>query len=371
MLQHQLLQLLLLLLFASTGPHATAGLELRLDYAPASPMARRYHQLKLARGGSTTDPRRQMQVNPRTLDLGNAEGGVYYVTLEIGTPPRPYRVNLDTGSATLSVPASFTSCPSCDPHFDRGYDGALSSTYSELPCTDATCGDCSRGCGNPNAGAEVYAFLNGGNECRARPGPGCQVCHETCAYAGDGECDDGSQGGTQYCASGSDPQDCGVNCCLAQCCAQGSDTCAFSSVYGDGSGVSGKVVADQVSFGGTGQSRLGAMASFGVFDKTHDMDSGGPFEGPEMDGIFGIAGGAINDGRVPVLDAVLDAAGVANVFALCLQGQAGTTSTWDIGQLDHEKYVGDEMKCVPAFLPSCRPFPDSICTAANHSSVRV
>ena len=39
---------------------------------------------------------------------------------------------------------------------------------------------------------------------------GCEASSGgACRYANDGECDDGSQGGTQYCARGTDAADCG------------------------------------------------------------------------------------------------------------------------------------------------------------------
>lgn len=331
---------------------AAGGFQLELEYGPATPMTRQYQKLKHRTNQPWASPQhRKLQAaathpQPRSLEMGAAEGGVYFVTLQLGTPPRPFRVNIDTGSATLSVPATYAKCPTCDPRFDRGYDDSTSSTSSELSCTDATCGDCANGCGNPAfAQNPAIGELNGQNECRARPAQSCTVCRDTCQYSGDGECDDGSQGGPQYCAIGSDQADCGGGCCPSNCCAHGTNACAFISIYGDGSGVSGKVVRDQVSFGGSGASRLGGLASFGVFDKVHDMDSGGPFETSEMDGIFGIAGGVINDGRMPALDEVLAANGVENVFALCLQGHADTASSWDIGQLDHSKYIG-EMKYI-------------------------
>ena len=55
----------------------------------------------------------------------------------------------------------------------------------------------------------------------------------SCKYANDGECDDGSQGGTQYCAAGTDTNDCAA----AKTAVRGSDTCryAFDHECDDGS----------------------------------------------------------------------------------------------------------------------------------------
>ena len=135
---------------------------------------------------------------------------------QIGTPPRPFRLNLDTGSSSLSVPAVYSSCTTCDPHFDRGYDEAKSSTAEVLLCSDAQCGDCPSACGSTDSEtySEVNTFLDGQNECRAQPhlAAGCTVCHDTCPYAGDGVCDDGSKGGEPYCEVGTDSRDCVRSC---------------------------------------------------------------------------------------------------------------------------------------------------------------
>ena len=263
-------------------------------------------------------------------------------------------MNLDTGSSSLSVPASYSTCDTCDPHFDRGYDEASSSTAEVLLCSDAQCGGCPIACGltDSDVYGEVNTFLDSQNECRAQPhlAAGCIECHDTCRYAGDGVCDDGTLGGPQYCPVGSDSADCGAplgaTCCPRSCCWQKQDACAFLSAYGDGSGVSGKIVRDQVAFSGTADSRLHALAYFGTFDRVHNMDSGGPFEDSSIDGIFGIAGDAINDGRTPVLDTVLAKAGMDNIFGLCLEGREGQKSSWDVGALDPSKYIG-EMQYVP------------------------
>lgn len=60
----------------------------------------------------------------------------------------------------------------------------------------------------------------------------CIQGENSCRYANDGECDDGSQGGTQYCAVGTDTND-----CTAPVATKGSDTCryAFDHECDDGS----------------------------------------------------------------------------------------------------------------------------------------
>ena len=288
----------------------------------------------------------------RTEDLGSSpQSGAYFVTLDIGTPPRPFRVHLDTGSSSLFIPASYDECATCDPHFDRAFDVTQSSTATTLAYDDAQCGRCTAACGNPagaSADAPTQLWLGVDDVCASVQDATCTNCleHDTCKYKGDGECDDGSQGGTQYCETGTDSADCspaGV-CCESHCRAGGdSDACAFQASYGDESGVSGKVYSDMIALG-TGASRLGAQAYMGVFDKVHMTKDHDMFEEPDLDGIFGVAGGALNDGRVPVLDQILESNNMQNIFGLCLGGVSGTTSSWDVGAVDPEKYTGTLMK---------------------------
>ena len=288
----------------------------------------------------------------RTEDLGSSpQSGAYFVTLDIGTPPRPFRVHLDTGSSSLFIPASYDECATCDPHFDRAYAASASSTAVPLPYYDAQCGRCTAACGNPAGRSEdapTQLWLGVDDVCASVHDSTCTDCleHDTCKYKGDGECDDGSQGGTQYCDVGTDSADCSAPgvCCESHCRAGAdSDACAFQAAYGDESGVSGKVYSDMIALG-IGETRLGATAFMGVFDKVHMTKDHDMFEEPDLDGIFGVAGGALNDGRVPVLDEILAANNMNNVFGLCLGGVSGTTSSWDVGAVDPAKYVGDLMK---------------------------
>jgi hypothetical protein len=288
----------------------------------------------------------------RTEDLGSSpQSGAYFVTLDIGTPARPFRVHLDTGSSSLFIPASYDVCSTCDPHFDRAYDVTQSSTAATLAYDDAQCGRCTAACGNPAGRADdapTQLWLGVDDVCASVDDATCTNCleNDTCKYKGDGECDDGSQGGKQYCAAGTDTADCsppGV-CCESHCKAGGdSSACAFQAAYGDESGVSGKVYSDMIALG-TGDTRLGAQAFMGVFDKVHMTKDHDMFEEPDLDGIFGVAGGALNDGRVPVLDQILAENGMDNIFGLCLGGIAGATSSWDVGDTDPEKYIGELMK---------------------------
>ena len=94
------------------------------------------------------------------------------------------------------------------------------------------------------------------------------IAQDAAVGCGDGVCDDGSLGGTQYCDEGTDSADCDTSdtCCAAHCCSGTSNSCAFQASYGDESGVAGKLVRDMVAIG-TGMGRLGVKSYVGVFDK--------------------------------------------------------------------------------------------------------
>ena len=79
-----------------------------------------------------------------------------------------------------------------DSECDDGSTGH--AQYCELGTDCDDCGNCCGGSGG-SAGS-------GGGDCDS----------DGCHWAGDGECDDGSRGGTQYCSVGTDCSDCG-NCC--------------------------------------------------------------------------------------------------------------------------------------------------------------
>eukprot|EP01050_Picozoa_sp_SAG11_P024574 SAG11_NODE_5274_length_1609_cov_1.419868_1_plen_408_part_01 len=374
-MQQLLLHVLLFIIIASNLMLMGEGIEISLGRANI-PGAPRQHQQLLrtgvsrvpkgyARSKSTSRffPRAQIDLQSnkrveRTIDMGvQLTSYAFFVTLEIGTPPRPFRLNLDTGSSSLYVPADYQTCPSCTVHFDRAYDAAQSSTSSCLACSDPLCiAPCSSICGGgggPNSADDTDAFLGAGDQCGiSETDSGSSSCnrecleHDTCHFKGDGECDDGSQGGTKVCDVGTDSQDCDSNCCTRRCCSHGSNSCAFQATYGDGSGVAGPIASDLVSFG-TGTSAISARVHFGVFDRAHTDDDGDAFEPGALDGIFGIAGRKLDDSvdSPPVLDVLLSLNNLPNIFALCLD-RLGTGSTLDIGTLDAKKYVGD-MKYVP------------------------
>ncbi len=69
----------------------------------------------------------------------------FYATLELGTPPRPYDLIVDTGSTMTYVPCE--TCTACGTHKNQPYGPSASSTYSEVACNSDKCA-----CGVPNCG---------------------------------------------------------------------------------------------------------------------------------------------------------------------------------------------------------------------------
>ena len=297
----------------------------------------------------------------RTIDIELAPG-LYFVTLEIGTPPRPFRVHLDSGSVDLFIPAVYTQCVSCDVHHDLAYDETRSRTGSVMSCSDPACATRRSEISSPNGlcmdqgcqGSQDWETRTVDNNCQvlAADSDGCIDCiaHDTCDGAGDGQCDDGSDSTVlKSCRTGTDEQDCHPErCCPTRCCEghdpSGAGACGFATAYGDGSGVVGKFVNDQISFG-TGKGKLGAQATFGLFTESHGMESGGPFEADSIDGIFGVAGPQIKStiGN-PVLDQILSDNNLPSLFGLCLGGLSGVSrSAMDLGEVDPDKYLGTLM----------------------------
>lgn len=69
----------------------------------------------------------------------------FYVSVELGTPPREYDLIVDTGSTMTYVPCE--TCTACGTHKHAPYGPTVSSTYREVPCNSTKCA-----CGVPNCG---------------------------------------------------------------------------------------------------------------------------------------------------------------------------------------------------------------------------
>lgn len=82
------------------------------------------------------------QLHGRVKDLE-----YFYVTVELGTPPREYDLIVDTGSTMTYVHCE--TCTACGTHTHASYGPTASSTYREIPCNSSKCA-----CGVPNCGCK-------------------------------------------------------------------------------------------------------------------------------------------------------------------------------------------------------------------------
>jgi hypothetical protein len=93
--------------------------------------------------------------------------------------------------------------PPSPPAAGGGGSGSCDNT-----CRYANDGECDDGSQGGTQYCELGTDSNDCGGCGGGPPPP-PACDNTCRYANDGECDDGSQGGTQYCNLGTDSNDCG------------------------------------------------------------------------------------------------------------------------------------------------------------------
>ena len=65
--------------------------------------------------------------------------GSFYAEIEVGDPPQKLRVQVDTGSSVLAVPAVKESCAKCTSTGNRMYDPRKSTTMDPVPCHSNQC----------------------------------------------------------------------------------------------------------------------------------------------------------------------------------------------------------------------------------------
>ena len=174
---------------------ALAGAAASLAAAPSVPVVRR--QGVVGGGGKSAG-------ESIHIDHASADTMAYFASLDLGVGPdlgvglgpdrRTVRVQLDTGSSTLAIPASAATSPSSMP----------------VECHSSRC---SGGCGARCGAADVLGSVG---QCQPRP---------MCADPADPLCSD---------------------CCTAD------GACFFSMRYGDGSGIAGGLSTDWVSVGNLG-----------------------------------------------------------------------------------------------------------------------
>lgn len=203
----------------------------------------------------------------------------YYFEVEVGTPPRLFRLIADTGSSFMAITGagceaypkpdnppttSHYTCPYVEstgpcPSFDVPYNATASSSSSQVSCTQDLPG---------------YNY--------------------TCSCWGD------------------------------------TSVCALSLVYGDGSCADGWVVNDVISV--YGDTLLNTTAFFGYL-----QDEAGDLASSDTDGIIGLAYSSLSNGFPTFIDQLVTHEGMDNVFAMCL---GGPNASITLGGLDSELYVG-------------------------------
>lgn len=113
-----------------------------------------------------------------------------------------------TGLACLSDCSDYNTL-ACGPADTGSFGGGGTATCNNT-CAYASDGDCDDG--GPNSDYSLCALGSDCDDCGDRAGisPGTATCSETCPYSDDGDCDDGGPG-SQYslCDFGTDCLDCG------------------------------------------------------------------------------------------------------------------------------------------------------------------
>jgi hypothetical protein len=292
---------------------------------------------------------------------GGVMAGMYLAPVAIGTPPRIFQLQLDTGSATLAVPSA--SCGACARGFATAdgetglvslhdltqlYSAEKSSTGEWIGCHSDECGvggcDRSRGaaagqCGSPRSlGACVLR-------------QGCQdeaswhstqdgFSFVTCDYISNLD-----PGCTNYRDYGQKTH-CLETCDRCQDCCTSSGGCWFGVHYLDGSGLQGRLARDVVRIGGDWMSTVTSFGAFESFDVQRGATSA-YWKAAPADGIWGLGSSARNckpTCQPSVLDAFCATNGLDAIFALCAgSASLGGSNSFDIGHIDQHKALGQSI----------------------------
>ena len=295
---------------------------------------------------------------------GGVMAGMYVAPVAIGTPPRVFHLQLDTGSATLAIPSS--TCSACARGYatiddetgrvslhglTQFYSAEKSSTGEWIGCHSSECGV--GGCGRSRA-AQV-------GQCGSPRSLGSCVLRQGCQdepawySTEDGfgfvTCDyiaSRDPGCTNYHDYGQKTH-CLDTCDRCEDCCTSNGGCWFGVHYLDDSGIQGRLARDVVRIGGDW---LSAETSFGAFE-SFDVRRGAtsPFwKSAPADGIWGLGASERNckpTCQQSVLDTFRDVHGLEAVFALCASSETlGGSNSFDIGHVDEHKALGGSINYV-------------------------
>ena len=250
--------------------------------------------------------RRALQdVDSVGLVASTRSGYAYSAEVHLGTPAVGVLVDIDTGSATLAVPASF--CSNCAVDIES-YNPDASSTSSPMPC------------GSPRCDSTLLLH-----------NPHCEV------------------------------QPDGASCCSTYVGRSGKRACMHHDGYIDGSGINGPVINDVVTVGSASttsffkcydddEGGVGIGNHFAVAHSAAGIWGMGRQDPEKQDTQFG--NGVFDMGSV--LDDLLRSNSLGNKFGLCYEDSpamfsdtaAEGASALDLGGADPLKYSG-HMRFLP------------------------